>query len=65
MKRYIYYENIGGNKVNRQENNMNLNQIANLNLVKLVIPTTLLIVISFILSFLKGERGVLELIINL
>lgn len=51
--------------MNRQESNMNLNQIANLNLVKLVIPTTLLIVISFILSFLKGERGVLELIINL
>lgn len=51
--------------MNKQANNMNLNQIANLNLVKLVIPTTLLNVISFILSFLKGERYILELILNL
>ncbi|HCW53336.1 MAG TPA: hypothetical protein DG753_06290 [Clostridium sp.] len=46
-------------------NSMNLNQIGNLNLVRVIIPTTILNGLSLILSFSKGERTFIELMINL
>ena len=43
---------------------INLNQIANLNLIKLVIVTTFIIVLSFVSSFIKGERAFFDVAIN-
>lgn len=43
---------------------INLNQIANLNLIKLVIVTTFIIVLSLVSSFIKGERAFFDVAIN-
>lgn len=43
---------------------INLNQIANLNLIKLVIVTTFIVVLSLVSSLIKGERAFFDVAIN-
>lgn len=43
---------------------INLNQIANLNLIKLVMVTTFFVVLSLVSSLIKGERAFFDVAIN-
>lgn len=43
---------------------INLNQIANLNLIKLVMVTTFIVVLSLVSSLIKGERAFFDVAIN-